>query len=164
MEEQTDTDRKPVRFQWVVPEYHEYDRSREWYIVAGLCALFFLGIAIWYQNFLGAVLVLILTIIVVAQHGQTPIDVAVELREDGIQIGSAFFHYRDLQSFWFIYEPPDVKTLYFDFRSQWRVRLPVPLQDMDPVAIRAMLLQYLEENLEREAEPTSDSLSRWLQL
>ncbi|KKU49315.1 MAG: hypothetical protein UX68_C0001G0063, partial [Parcubacteria group bacterium GW2011_GWA2_46_9] len=71
---------------------------------------------------------------------------------------------KDLKSFWIIYEPPEVKMLYFDFKNAWRPRLPIPLQDENPIEVRRLLLKYLEEDLSRESEPTSDALSRLLRL
>ena len=93
-----------------------------------------------------------------------PAQLMVSIFEDGIQAGENFYAYRDLKSFWIIYEPPEVKTLYFDFKSAWRPRLPVPLAEENPVEVRRFLLKYLEEDLSRESEPTSDALSRLLRL
>ncbi|MFA5954842.1 MAG: hypothetical protein WC817_04915 [Patescibacteria group bacterium] len=153
-----------VSHTWVVSEYPEYTRDRQWYIVASIVGIILVGLAIWYSNFLGAVLVLLTAVIVVARHTTETPTLAVRLQGDGISIGESFYPYSQMKSFWIVFEPPHTKTLYFDFQSAWRPRLPIPLEDADPFSVRQTLLQYLEEDLSREGEPTSDALSRLMRL
>lgn len=149
---------------WTIPEYTQHERNRTWYWTAGIVAAVLLVYSVWTANFLFAVLILLTGIILYVQHNERPALLMVQLRSDGVQVGEGNYSFKDLKSFWIIYEPPEVKTLYFDFSSNWLPRLPVPLQDEDPVAIRRFLVQYLPEDLSREGEPTSDALSRIFKL
>ena len=63
-----------------------------------------------------------------------------------------------------IYEPPEVKNLYIEFKNVLRPRLGIPLQNEKPLEIRDLLLKHLPENKEREHEPISDGLSRFFKL
>lgn len=150
--------------QWFIPEYTQHERGQLWYVVLGIISALFIIYAIWTANFLFAIIVLLAIIILLVRHANQPMSLVVSIHEDGLVVGESFFPYQDLKSFWIIFEPPHVKTLYFDFQNHWRPRLPVPLQDENPLAIREILLQYLGEDLSREGEPTSDALSRILKL
>lgn len=149
---------------WVIAEYAQHERGRSWYIVAGLVALGLIVWAIYTVNFLFAVLVVLAAIILLVRHSEMPAQLMVSIFEDGIQVGEGFYPYQDLKSFWIIYEPPEVGSLYFDFKNSWRPRLPIPLEEENPIEVRRILLKYLEEDLNRESEPTSDALSRLLRL
>ena len=91
-------------------------------------------------------------------------EVEFKITEDGISINQKFYNYQDIQNFFIIYEPPEVKTLYFEPKSIISPRIPVALEDQDPVKIRELLLQYLDEDLDREDEPVSDQTSRLFKL
>jgi len=62
------------------------------------------------------------------------------------------------------YEPDEAKTLFFEFKNRVRPRLSIPLENKNPLKIRAILLKYLPEDVERENEPLSEQLSRLLKL
>ena len=162
--ERSTEDHGPVLRYWIIPEYATHERGQLWYAVAGGAAALFISYALWTANFLFAIIVLLAAIIILVRHAERPPQLAVILYQDGMAVGQAFYSYQVLKSFWIIYEPPAVKTLYFDFQNAWRPRLPIPLQDENPLAVREVLLQYLPEDLSKEGEPTSDALSRWLRL
>lgn len=157
--------------EWVIKEYTQHVRGQAWFVVSGLVALVLIVLSLWTPNFiferpnfLFAEIIVLAAVVVMLWHHREPPNLAVVLFEDGVAIGETFFPYRELGQFWIIYEPPHVKTLYFHFRSTIRPRLPIPLEDENPLDIRQILLQYLPEDLERESEPTSDALSRILRL
>ena len=157
--------------EWVIPEYTQHERGRGWFITAGMAIVILLLFSFWtpnwffdQPNFLFATIIARAGITFLARHNRIPPLLSVVFYGDGISVGEAFYPWRELKTFWIIYEPPYVKTLYFHFQSAWRPRLPIPLEDENPVEIRQILLAYLLEDIERESEPTSDALSRLLRL
>ena len=84
------------------------------------------------------------------------------ITEDGIFIGNKFIDYEDLRSFYIIYYPPEIKNLYFETKSIIKQRIAIPLEGQDPVYIRELLLEYLDEDLEKEEIPTSESITNIL--
>jgi len=54
--------------------------------------------------------------------------------------------------------------LYVRFQSGLRPNLSIPVEDQDPVALRAILLKYLEEDLDQRGESFSDGFQRILKL
>jgi hypothetical protein len=157
--------------EWVVPEYTQHERSRAWFWTMSVVCLVLIVLSVWTPNYffdtpnlLFVSIIILAAVTVVARHILQPNSLAVVIYEDGLAVGDVFYPYKDLGNFAVVYEPPQVKMLYFHFKSFWLARLPIPLNDENPVEIREILLRYLEENLERENEPTSDAFGRWLKL
>ena len=108
-------------------------------------------------------IVMIVAIILYINHKKDPLTINFQIKEDGIVLGNKFYPYKEIKNFWIIYETP-TKSLYFDFESNWRPRLSVPIINQDPLQIRKILLKYLAEDLEQKEEPLSETLSRFLKL
>jgi len=84
--------------------------------------------------------------------------------ERGLRVGEKFYDFKEIKDFYEIYEPPEVKNLYFDFYSWVQPRLQIPLQSKNPVRVREILLDYLTEDLDQENEPFSDAMGRMFKL
>ncbi len=149
---------------WEFPEYERHDRSFVWYLVAFIVIAGLLLYSVLTVNFLFSVIIIILVIINFFYFIREPRKVGFKITEDGIELDGKFYLYKELKNFWVIYDPPKVKSLYFDFKSSFSPLVPVSLEDQDPLRVRKVLLDYLEEDLEKEEESVSDGLSRILKL
>jgi hypothetical protein len=149
---------------WEVDEYPRYGHSFAWYVGAGLVGLGFLWYSLATVNFLFALIVIIFAIVVVLSSTREPHKVRVALTEDGIELGTRFYPYRDYESFWLVYEPPLIKTLYLEPRSSMRPPFGVPLEDANPNTVRQILMTNVREDLQRNNEPFADSLARLLRI
>jgi len=103
------------------------------------------------------------TLIIFLHSTKKPDKVSLAITEDGLEVGNNFYLYKEIKKFWIIYEPPDVKNLYFDFKGL-RPTLIIPLENKNPVQIRKILLDYLDEDLEKEDESLSEYLGRKLKI
>lgn len=153
-----------VMFAWSYQEYVKEENSVQWYVYSLL--LLAAGIA-WcvYDNNLpfGMFLVLFYLVVLLYNHIH-PETVKFVIAADGIKIGKNFHYFREFDHFFIVYEEAGIKNLYLQFRNPFRGRLTVPLDGQDAVAIRRFMLKYLREDLEREAEPISERLKRWMKL
>ena len=150
-----------VVFEWSFDEYEKYERGRRWYLVMGLLAMALVVQAVWTGNYLFALVIVLFAIILVLQSFQTPLVVTFALSDAGVVIGTKFFPYAEMDNYWLVYNPPEVKTLYFQPNGLVRHRLAAPMPDeLDPNVLREFLNQFLTEDLDREEEPLSDRLSR----
>ncbi len=149
--------------EWTVPEYIKYERTLAWYIVAGgLAAVFFIH-ALAKSNFLFAIIIMLVCAIVYLHERRHPEDIEFMIVEGGVILGQTYYPYKELKSFWIIYEPP-VKLLYFGVDHTLRKELPIHLEEQNPLVIRKILLNYLEEDLEQEDEHTNEALARLMRL
>ena len=149
---------------WEFPEYIKHERGRNWLIGAILIGGSLFVFVFFTANFLFGVILVIAAIIMFLHHRGEPDMINFSILEDGLELGEKFYAYKDIKNFWIIYEPPKVKSLYFDFKNVFRPRLNLPLENINPLKIRETLLNYLEEDLEQENEPPTDGLARWLKL
>lgn len=150
---------------WTIPEYERHARSIGWYILAVLAGIALLVWAFITASYLFAIIILMVAVILYRQASRTPATLHFALTEDGLELGDRhFYSYKDLATFWIVYEPPDVKRLFFTFKSSVRPYLAVPIENQNPVAIRKTLQRYIAEDLEREGEPATDAFGRSLKL
>jgi len=153
-----------IVYSWSVKEYEKFDRSRRWYVLMAIIAIALIAYAVISANYLFALIVVLFGIIISLQEMNEPVEVDFAISETGIVVGTKYFPFSELEKYWIIYNPPEVKTLYFEPKNIIKHRLSIPLLDADPLLIRSYLNQYLLEDLETEQEPLSDRLGRLLKM
>ncbi len=106
--------------------------------------------AVMTSNFLFAMIIVLSVFIIIFQYFRPTAKIRIQLSEDGVLIDEKFYPYKVLQSFWMIYEPPQIKYLYLDFKNGLKKSLPIPLQDINPLKVREILQNFIPEDFERE--------------
>ncbi len=162
---------------WQVPEYRVPKRDKKWYLIAGILAfiiIFFCFFALrgWHlvflgasSNFLFALFIIIVIIVMIINESRPALMVDVELGPEGVKIGSRFYDYDGIKNFVVLYKPKQsLKSLYFEFRGSIQPRLALPLRRLDALTVRNFLIRYLDENLERTEMPLSERLTKLLKL
>jgi len=150
---------------WTVPEYDQPDREQGWYALAVILGLIFLVHSFLNGNFLFAVIIIIGAFIIIMRDGREPMPVNFSLTDEGVIIGKRFYDYDEIKNFAIVYKPHQgVKNLYFEFKSAFKQRLSIPLNNQNPLPIRENLLRYLPEDLERTDQPLSEALAKLFKL
>lgn len=149
---------------WQFPEYTAYNRKKSWYVWAGVFFLGLLCYAIFTANFLFGLIMIMAAIILFVSHNKEPQNLNFALLEKGIAIEDKIYAYAEIKKFWLLYEPPEVKNIYFEFKSSFKPILVIPLENQNPLKVREILKKYLAEDLEKENESTSEALARVLKL
>jgi len=151
--------------EWEFDEFPRHERTRLWYIVALIISGGLLLFAILSLNYLFAAIILIIGVIVIMQNRREPQRLTLNICEDGLAIGTnTFYEWKAIKNFWIVYEPPEVKNVYFDFKAGVRPSISLPLEKQNPLNIRKILLNYLPEAVDQENESFSDGLRRILKL
>ncbi|MFA5853450.1 MAG: hypothetical protein WC866_00020 [Patescibacteria group bacterium] len=151
-------------FGWMVDEYERHERGPVWYAIAFLVGLSLVLYAIVTRNFLFAVVIIMAGVIVALSAMREPQKIQFLVTTRGVALGHQFVPYKELRSFWILYEPPHLKNLYVDFRSPITPHLVIPIEDQDPVELRQALLEFIAENETQEEEPLTDILGRFLKI
>lgn len=149
---------------WTFPEFQKHSRSRRWWTIFTIVDLIAFVYAIFSANFLFALILIMITGIVIFREYHQPEQITLSITQDGIFLDDRLYVWKEIESFWFIYEPPEVKNLYLSFKSYFRPTLTVPLMEQNPIAIRKLLADFLEEDIKKEGLPTSEALGRLLKL
>ncbi|MFQ6610626.1 MAG: hypothetical protein ACE5D7_07485 [Fidelibacterota bacterium] len=153
-----------ILMSWKVEEFEKHNRSKTWYISIFIIGGALLIYSIAAANFLFAVIIVMIGIVSLLSSTREPGQLNFSIHEDGIEHGTQFYLYKELKNFWIIYEPPEIKSLYIDFKSALRPHLTIPLKTKNPVDVRRTLLKYIDEDATKEEEPFSDALGRMLKL
>lgn len=157
-------DHGKLLLKWTFPEYLPHKRGKAWYFWTLAIGLALLIWSIVVSNYLFTLIIVVISLIFVLQNRRTPALLECQIKEDGLEIGRNFYAFRDLKKFYLIYRPPEVKTLYLDFKTGLRPTLPILLENQNPLKVREVLKNYLDEDLEKEEEPAADAISRSLKI
>ncbi|MFW0837507.1 MAG: hypothetical protein ACKKL5_00720 [Candidatus Komeilibacteria bacterium] len=149
---------------WAVPEYPRYQRDLRWYVIAVIVAILFLLYSVLTANLLFGLIIIMaaVTIFYFDRHQAPMVDFVIT--NQGFKLHDKFYEFSGVKSFYIIFEPPHVQSLFIEFNNSLRPRLNIPLQDHDPSSVRKVLKEYLKEDLEREGEPISEALGRIFKL
>ncbi|MFA6604241.1 MAG: hypothetical protein WCT10_05425 [Patescibacteria group bacterium] len=153
-----------IYLQWQYSDGVQHERGRLWYIIAILAGLGLLIYALSSANFLFALIIVMFALVIYVSSVSEPAPIAFAITEEGIEIGSVFHPYRDVDKFWFYYEPPFAANLYITTKGLLGSRLTVDLKDQDPNIVRKYLGSFVQEDLDQVDEPLSDTLSRILKI
>lgn len=149
-----------VVYSWTIKEYEKFERGKRWYLISGVLAAGLIAYAIFSANYLFALIIVLFGIILLLQEMGEPTELEFAICETGIVVGTKYYPFSELETYWIIYNPPEITALYFEPKNILKHRMFIPLDSADPVMIRSYLNQYLTEDLEKEEEPLSDRLGR----
>ena len=159
------TDHGKILASWEFPEFKKTKKTTGWYIGMAILVGALVAFSIATQNYLFLIIIALFVIIYVLRSRREPTILNIQITEDGIGIGpQTFYEWKDVKSFWIIYEPPEVKNLYLDFKTGLRTSITISLENQNPLQIRKILLEYILEDTEKENETFSDGLHRTLKL
>lgn len=150
--------------EWEVKEYEHYPRPRAWYVIMGTGGALLILYSIITGNLLFSAIIILSGIILFLQDNHPAEAVPVAITDLGVVVGNRFYPYKELESFFIVYQPPEVKVLFIKTKSALRPMLRISLLEHNPVDIRSKLRKYMNEDLDQEEEPTSDKLARWWQI
>ncbi len=146
---------------WEVKEYEHFERSPDWFWGVALVAIVGGLLAIFFDNFLLAVIIALAAMSLVMYAKREPMTLTVELSAAGVKIGKTFYPYKNLKTFWVTEADDRTKLLLESSRSI------MPIIDIRaPIARREEIMDYLNDYLpalERE-ESLIDALGDWFGL
>jgi hypothetical protein len=163
MAENQEQNRGQVLMEWTFPEFERHQRSRGWYLGFLILISLFILFAVWQRAYTFIAVIILTAAVLILRFRQQPLTVHCAVRDEGLEVGERYFPWKDIKEFWIIYRPPEVKKVFFDFKTI-RPSIDLPLQTENPVKLRQFLSERLVENTEREEEPSSDQLTRILKI
>ncbi len=162
MEEQIDKGNTLIT--WHFPEFEKPERSSLWYIIMLLASAVLITIAVISSNFLFAVIIVMIIVILILQERKDAIEIDISIMDAGIQIGEKFYKYKDINNFFIIYEPPTISNLYIQMKTRLSPRINIPLGEQNPIKIRDILMNFINEDVDIDDEPFEDYMSKVLKI
>ncbi len=150
-------------FSWTAHLYRYHEKTKRWYISAGLFMLILIGYAIYTEAYTFAVALLAYCYVYVYFHSKEPNTEKIIISEIGIKEGKHYYPYSSIKHFWIIYHPPFVKQLHIMTNKRVMPEVVIQLEDQDPAELRNYLCHQIPE-LEGKEEGFVDTLIRTLKL
>jgi hypothetical protein len=148
-------------FSWKAREYIYHEKNPGWYLVIGFLGLLVLAYALLTRDYIMFITLLVVLAVAIAYARRKPRIITITLSGSGVTVGRETYPFSNLKTFWLIYRPPEVKTLYLETTNYVNRDLSVELENQDPNEVRKFLLRFLPEDLKRE-ESYTDQLLRKL--
>jgi hypothetical protein len=141
-----------IIYSWQTSEFQFAEKKKNWYWILGIIAFAIIIIAIMVSNYLLAVLIAIGTILIVKQSRQQPLDLDIEISEQGINIHDTMHTYESIRSFW-IKEKKDGEVILILLTSQAITPLisVVIAPEIDPLEVRDYLAEIIPEEELRQS-------------
>lgn len=122
--------------EWSAPEFEYRPKSVSWYWISIICAAAIIAFAIWEQNFLFGIFVVIAEILLIAWGNEMPATVSITLTESELSIGNAkHYQVRLFESFSVDEQNDDWAELFLTLKTKLRtpVKVMVPKAKTDEV-------------------------------
>ena len=143
---------------WETEEFTYHPKDLQWLLVGGILALGIFASLLVLKNMFGAVTILLFMIIMYLYATKKPDMLSVVVDGRGITINNKRIPYSDITSFWVLYEPP-VRDLILIQKAKFTPKTIIPLGQVNPVELRALLLANAISEKEEE-ETLTDILAR----
>ena len=142
---------------WVVLTHEHRDRTADWYWGLAILALVGIGLSIYFDNILFALILALGALSIGILVAREPREHEVHVHPRGVTIDGTLYPYGALQSYWVHVEEPlvDPETgdeyepraqLLLSTHSYIHPRLSLPLEDLDHAQeVRNYLADYVEE-------------------
>ncbi|MBI2482303.1 MAG: hypothetical protein HYV76_01960 [Candidatus Vogelbacteria bacterium] len=148
-------------FEWQAYEYDYYDKTSDWFWLIGAGGLIGVVLAIFFVNYLLAIILLLSTGMLLFYGGREPELVEISIDGKGIRVRHELYLYKRLKSFW-ILEREDGPQLIVHSERLLIPHISIPLGEAPSTEIRAYLKRFLTEI---EYTPTfTDHFTDWLRV
>ena len=141
-----------ILYSWQTSEFEYQEKKKNWFWILGLVALGIIIIAIAMANYLLAVLIGIAAVLMVNQSQRQPVELEIEISEQGINIHGSMHTFETIRAFW-IKEKKDGQHILILLTSQpLTPLLSIPMDnDINPMELRDYLIEFIPEEELRQS-------------
>ncbi len=138
---------------WNAYEHEHVPRGSDWYWALGIVAVSAALTSILFHNTLFALLILMAAGILGMLANVPPDLVRFEISDRGIRVGDTMHRFEEIISFWVEEEGRDRPLLLVDTVKLMSPNLIIPLENIDPHAVRSYLREHADEVPMKEPLP-----------
>ncbi len=151
-----------VLIAWEGPEFETFERDKKWYLVASVILLLIIIYAAIVNSPIMAITFILIGTVGYVYLQKEPRHLTFAVTPEGILVGDEIYYFEDIDSFWIFYEPPHTYLLSLDTKNRLTPHVHIPLHQVDPVQLRAVLLEFIPEV--RQEMSLVDTLERLLHI
>ena len=130
---------------WSAFEHEHVERGSNWFWALGVAAVCIALVSILFHDVLFAILILLAATTLGMLANVPPDLVQFEVSDRGVRVGSTLHRFDEIISFWVEDENGDRPLLLVDTIKFMSPNLIIPIEHIDPHAIRAFLRERAEE-------------------
>ncbi len=134
-----------IILRWSAYEHDHVPRGNDWYWALGVVAVSAALTSILFHNILFGVLILIAAAALAMLANVPPDIVRFEISDRGIRVGDTMHRFEEIISFWVEEEHGDRPMLLVDTTKFMAPNLIIPLENVDPHAVRTYLRDHADE-------------------
>lgn len=131
------------------PSFVKYKKNKTWYLVIGVLIVLLIIAGILTRSSTFPIAVLVFAMVYLYVNHDDPVNIDFLIYQHGIKVGSKFYSYTDLKTFWIEYDPPYYQSLHFVQKGDYKEDITVQFHGIDPAQIRFVLVNFLPEWEER---------------
>lgn len=128
---------------WTTLEYEPSHRGADWYWALGLMALLGAGVAIYFNNVLFAILIVLSAIILISFAVRTPKEIDVEISKKGVRIQTVLYPFSSLEGFW-VDEDIHPPRLILKSKKFFSPLIVLMIEDVEVVKLEMLLENHIE--------------------
>jgi len=152
-----------VHIEWDAPEFINHYKSKKWFLTAGITIILLVGYAIFTGSATMAIVFIVLAGVFFLTHNQEPQIITIKITDLGLFIGSKYYPFNMINSFWINYHPPYVHNIAIRLSDKTRTKITIQLDTQNPVEVRKELAKEIPE-VEGAQESLMEILIRLLRL
>ena len=144
---------------WQAPEYHHYQRSKDWFWAVGIIVISIAALSFFFNNALFGILILLSAGILIFYTIREPQEIEYEINRRGIMVGKELYPYLTIESFWIETRGTEPKII---LKSKKAVMpyIIIPLHEDSVDEVANVLSQFIEEK--ELQEPASHKVMEYL--
>ncbi len=146
-----------------MPEYAHHEKGKTWYFIAGVVVLALIAYGLITGEYTMVIAVALLAGVYYILHNEPPKNMMVTITTLGIVIDQDFYQFSDIENFWIVYSPPNLKILYLRPFKKLASDIRLELMDQNPMVVRQVLQTQVKE-VQGEGENMVDKMARILKL
>lgn len=129
---------------WSAYEHEHVERGSDWFWALAIVAVCAALISILFHDTLFGVLILVAAFTLAMHARLSPDLVQFEVSDRGVRVGGTLHRFEEIISFW-VEEEGERPLLLVDTIKFMAPNLIIPLENIDPHAVREFLRRYAEE-------------------
>jgi len=135
---------------WSAPEHLHTEKKADWYWAVGIITLALVAVAILLSNVIVGIFILVAASALVILASRPSVFVYHEVNDRGIVVDGHLFPFLSLESFWIPHDefPPKIILKSRKVLSPYII---VYIDEVDPEAVREILLRYIAETEHHES-------------
>jgi hypothetical protein len=134
-----------VLLHWRAPEYEVFERDQKWYIVITAILVAIIAWALYTNSPIMAITFILIGVVGYLTLTKEPRTLDFIITRDGLIVDQELYEFDNCKSFWIFYEPEGKRAISLHMDHSLVPYVHLPIHDEDPVRIREILLEHLEE-------------------